>query len=125
MAPTPPIARSGGLPIVLGGIFFAGYVGVQLFLAVSCFAADYGCLFSWTMYSGRDPNPDIFVEWQSGGETPLAEIQREFRVGRVLGAKIDHAKWVPPHLCASLPDARSVRVEFHRPDRTETFPCAP
>lgn len=125
MEPTPSITRSGGLPVLLGGIFFAGYLGCQAFLAVSCLTADYGCLLTWTMYSGRSPDPDIFVEWKSGGEAPLAEIQEEFGVGRVLGSKIDQAKWVPPHLCANLPDARSVRLEFRRPERSETIPCAP
>lgn len=125
MEPSPSITRSGGLPVLLGGLFFVAYLSCQAFLAVSCLAADYGCLLTWTMYSGRSPDPDIFVEWKSGGEATLTEIQDEFGVGRVLGSKVDHAKWVPPHLCANLPEARSVRMEFRRPARSETIPCAP
>jgi hypothetical protein len=123
MQPPPAIARSGSAPAVLGGVFFAAYIAIQAFLAVSCLAADYGCLLTWTMYSGHSEDPDIFVEWKSGGEATLAEVQEKFGVGKVLGAKIDRAKWVPPHLCANLPDAQSVRLEFRR--RSETIPCAP
>lgn len=122
---SPPTARSGGAPAVLGGVFFVAYIALQAFLAVSCLTADYGCLLTWTMYSGHSPDPDIFVEWKAGGEATLAEVQQKFGVGRVLGSKIDRAKWVPPHLCANLPAARSVRLEFRRPNRSETVPCAP
>jgi hypothetical protein len=125
MEPSVSNTRSGGTPVLLGGIFFVAYVGFQAFFAASCLAANYGCLMTWTMYSGRNPNPDIFVEWKSGGQATLAEIQEQFGVGRVLRDKIDQAKWVPPHLCANLPEARSVRLEFHRPDRSETIACAP
>ena len=122
---TTSIDRPIGLPVVLGGIFFAAYLGFQGFFAVSCLAVDYGCLLTWTMYSGRSPSPDIFVEWKSGGEATLAEIQQKYGVGRVLGSKVNEEKWVPPHLCANLPDAQFVRLEFRRPNRTETVPCTP
>jgi hypothetical protein len=125
MKPSSLITRSGSLPVLFGGIFFVAYLGCQAFLAVSCLAVDYGCLLTWTMYSGRGPDPDIFVEWKSGGEATLAEVQEEFGVGRVLGAKVDRAKWVPQHLCANLAGARSIRLEFRRPNRSETVPCAP
>jgi hypothetical protein len=125
MQPSTSTQRPARASVLLGGVFFVTYLGFQTFFAASCLAADYGCLLTWTMYSGRSPDPDIFVEWKAGGEATLEEIQDEFGVGRVLGSKVDHAKWVPPHLCANLPDARSVRVEFRRPDRSETIPCAP
>ena len=59
MKPSSSITRSGGLPVLFGGIFFVAYLGCQAFLAVSCLAVDYGCLLTWTMYSGRGPDPDI------------------------------------------------------------------
>ncbi len=121
----PPITRPVRAPLVLGGIFFVAYLGSQAFFAVSCLAADYGCLLTWTMYAGRSPDPNIFVEWKSGGEATLEEIQQEFGVARVLGAKIDQSKWVPPYLCANLPDARSVRLEFRRPAHSESIACSP
>lgn len=125
MEPSATINRPARLSVLGGGLFFVAYLSFQTWFATTCLAADYGCLLTWTMYSGRSPNPDIFVEWKSGGEATLAEIQDEFGVGRVLGSKVDQAKWVPPHLCANLPEARSVRMEFRRPARSETIPCAP
>ncbi len=49
---------------LLGGLFFVGYLTFQAAFATSCFLADYGCLLTWTMYSGRGDDPKIFVQWQ-------------------------------------------------------------
>jgi len=108
---------------LLGGLFFVSYLTFQAAFATSCLLANYGCLLTWTMYSGRGEDPNIFVQWQSGGETPLDQDAGIHGVGRVLGTKVDTARFVPPYLCANLPDAQAVRLEYPWSGRQETIPC--
>ena len=108
---------------LLGGLFFVGYLTFQAAFATSCLLADYGCLLTWTMYSGRGQNPKIFVLWSTGGETALELGRGVDGVGRVLGSKVDTARFVPPYLCANLPDAQAVRLEYRWSGRQETIPC--
>lgn len=97
---------------LLGSLFFVSYLTFQAAVATSCLLADYGCLLTWTMYSGRGEDPRFFVLWSTGGETAL-DMDRGFDgVGRVLGAKVDTARFVPPYLCANLPNAQAVRLEY-------------
>ncbi len=107
----------------MGGLFFVSYLTFQAAFATSCLLADYGCLLTWTMYSGRGEDPKIFVQWQSGGETPLDQAAGFNGIGRVLGAKMDTARFVPPYLCANLPDAQAARLEYRWSGRQETIPC--
>ena len=108
---------------LLGGLFFVSYLTFQAAFATSCLLADYGCLLTWTMYSGRGNEPKIFVLWRSGGETLYDEDEGFDGIGRVLGAKVDTARFVPPYLCENLPDAQAVRLEFPWSGNQETIPC--
>lgn len=75
------------------------------------------------MYSGRDPNPQVFVIWKSGGEVAYDRSRGVNGVGRILGAKVDWEPFLPPYLCEHLPEAQAVRLEFVRSGRTELVPC--
>ena len=111
---------------VLGGLFFCGYLAYQAVFAVSCLLAEQGCLLTWTMYSGREENPEIFVVWKTGGEARFDEDNGIGGVGRILGVKWDWAEYVPPYLCEHLPDAEAVRLEYRRDAaRGRTILCRP
>lgn len=111
------------LPGRLGALFFVSYLSFQAWSAISCFVVDYGCKLTWTMYAGRDENPLVTVMWRSGEETAYDEDEGVRGVGRILGSKVDWEPYLPPFLCANLPDAEYVRLEFQRPPREELVRC--
>jgi hypothetical protein len=112
--------------VVLGGLFFLGYLTCQAVFAASCLVAGRGCLMTWSMYSGLEENPKVFVVWKAGGETRLDEDKGIDGVGRILGVKWDWAQYVPPYLCDHLPEVQAVRLEYRRdPARGRTILCRP
>lgn len=95
----------------------------QATFALSCFAAGYGCDLTWTMFSGRTENPTIIIVWQSGEETLLDKDKGIDGVGKVLGGKVDEARFVPPYLCGHFPAAKSIRLAYENSGRRETIAC--
>lgn len=75
------------------------------------------------MYSGLGDYPDVFVQWETGGETQLSRDKGIRGIGRVLGAKIDTARFVPPYLCENFPDAQAIRLAFPDTRPQEIIPC--
>ena len=91
---------------------------------MSCFAADYGCDLTWTMYSGRTENPKIFIVWQSGEETLLDKDKGIDGVGKVLGGKVDEARFVPPYFCEHFPEAKAIRLAYENSGTEEMSLCS-
>lgn len=104
--------------------FFAAYLLFQATFAVSCFVYDYGCRLTWTMYAGSLNTTDIVIEWQSGEESLLDQKKGVDGVGRVLGGKVDKARFVPPYLCEHVPGIEAVRVEFRDTGQSERVECS-
>lgn len=108
----------------LAGALFCGcYLAWQATFALSCFAAAYGCDLTWTMYLGRTENPKIYIVWQSGDETLLDKAKGIDGVGRLLGGKVDDARFVPPYFCEHFPEAKEIRLAYVNSGSEETYPC--
>ena len=86
--------------------FVGAYVAVQVLLPGIVLWAG-GSQFRWAMFETYRPVPSFFVE-STDGRTIVIELGDV--VVRARG-DVDYPSVVPPHLCRTIPGARSVRTE--------------
>ncbi len=110
--------------VLLSGLFFFGYLAVQLALPASRLWTDYFARFGWTMYAGLGRRPSIKVITLDGSEISLEQIQATRKQGIILRSKVDYRKFVLPYLCEAIPEARLVVLRYPRRQTQETYPCS-
>jgi hypothetical protein len=113
--------RQARVRILLSAVFFVGYLAVQVGVQFRCLLFNKECNAAWAMYAAR-AEPDLFVQWQAGGETPLDELEDQGRV-TIVGLKVDLVRFAPSYLCSQLPTAEAVRVSSPDPKDDKFFPC--
>ena len=108
---------------VIGGIFFLGYLAIQIALPLYSQATGRYTHFGWTMFSGRDSRPRFSVVWASGDETSLSEIVEAEGRPIFISTKVDKARFVPPYLCSRFPKAVAVKITDSRRHSLKVVPC--
>ena len=108
---------------VFCGIFFFGYLAVQIALPVYTQATGSNPHFGWTMFSGRDSRPRFSVVWASGDETLLSGIVETEGRPIFISRKVDRARFLPPYLCSRFPKAVAVKIIDSRKKESEVFRC--
>ena len=113
------------LRTLAAGGFFVVYLASQITLATSFLWSDRWLWqnLGWQMYSGRSPHPDFHIVDETGATIPLEEIQENRGVGIVVGGKLDSARFVPPHVCDNVPEARAVVVANPWSGETRLHEC--
>jgi len=107
---------------ILAAVFFFVYLGVQAALPLKRFFREDSIDLGWTMYSGAREVPAVSVRLEDGTSVPHNQFADVYGAGRVVGTKVDEARWVPRAVC---PKAGVVGVElvYERSGRRETIPC--
>jgi hypothetical protein len=122
-----PISRAQNSPVTLlaSGAFFFSYLIIQTVIPVyALFCDGWFSAVGWTMYTGLRPDPTFTVVYREGNRETLEQIQKRLGIGVIVGAKVDTARFVPPHLCSALPEARAVLIRDPRAATEEAYPCA-
>lgn len=107
---------------ILAALFFFVYLGVQAALPLKRFFREDSIDLGWTMYSGAREIPTVSVRLQDGTSVPLDQFADEQGVGRVVGSKVDEARWVPPAVCPK-PGVVGIELVYARAGRREAIPC--
>jgi hypothetical protein len=108
------------------GLFFFAYLILQTLIPTyALFTDGWFLVVGWTMYTHLRERPGFAVVYEGGAKESLEQIQQRLGVGIIVGNKVDLARFVPPHLCASVPGAREVLIYYPRSRRKETYACGP
>jgi hypothetical protein len=107
-------------------LFFFTYLILQTLIPTyALFTDGWFSAVGWTMYTHLREKPGFAVVYDGGAKESLEQIQQRLGVGIIVGSKVDLARFVPPHLCASVPGARAVLLHYPRSRREETYACNP
>lgn len=121
-----PRAQASRKVLLASGLFFFSYLILQTLIPVyALFSEEWFSTVGWTMYTGLRPDPNFVVVYEGGARESLEQIRERLGIGIVVGAKVDTARFVPPHLCEALPQARAVVIRDVRSHNEEIHPCKP
>ena len=104
---------------VLVAIFFACFLGIQIFLPIVRLTATRPARFGWQMWSARR-RPTLFFVVMTDGTTRPADLSRYIGWSR---GELKLTERLPPHLCRVIPDLLAVHIQPPGSETRDIYSC--